>query len=191
MNRIPLPERIETERLVLSRLRYEDAEEIFYTYASKPEATRFLSWQTHRSIDETYQYLKQTIQAWRQGVDYSFGIRLRSSSRLVGSIGIVNADGLIQFGYVISPTQWGRGYATEACKSLMCLLTAIDGIKRISTFVDCDNVASIKVLQKSGLVHERRSEKWFRFPNQNFQPKDCDLFFLPLPANPPMQAPTR
>ena len=49
MSRLSLPAIIRTERLLLQRLRYEDAEEIFYAYASKPEATRYVSWPTHRS----------------------------------------------------------------------------------------------------------------------------------------------
>ena len=38
------PERIETERLVLRKLRMEDAPVIFETYAQDPEVTRYLVW---------------------------------------------------------------------------------------------------------------------------------------------------
>lgn len=178
--RLALPDRIETSRLLLQRLRYEDAEEIFFTYASKPEATKYVSWPTHQSIDDTRKFLRYAREAWMRGTDYSFSIRLRESNRLIGGLGIVNRDGRIEFGYILSPTQWGNGYATEACQAMMKLLKRETGIFRVGTFVDAENIASIRVLLKSGLVEETRLPKWFRFINQENEPKDCILFRLPL-----------
>lgn len=171
-----MPERIDTGRLVLQRLRYEDAEEIFYSYASKPEATRFVSWPTHQSIRDTHDFLHYAVLAWRTGEDYSYSIRMKDTFRLIGGIGALNERGKIQFGYIISPTQWGKGYATEACKVLLDQLRAQSGIYRIGTFVDTENVASIRVLQKCGLKEEARLPRWFRFINQGDEPKDCILF---------------
>jgi [ribosomal protein S5]-alanine N-acetyltransferase len=175
-----LPDHIVTERLSLRRLRYEDAEEIFYTYASKPEVTRFVSWPTHRTLKETNAFLRYAINGWDKGTDYSFAVRLRESGRLIGSIGVINEDGKLQFGYVFSPTQWNKGYATEVCLSLMSILRNQKGVYRIQSFVDAENVSSARVLIKSGLVEEARLVRWFRFVNQNNEAKDCILFKLPL-----------
>ncbi|MCU0397603.1 MAG: GNAT family N-acetyltransferase [Cyclobacteriaceae bacterium] len=180
MDRLNLPEKIESDRLLILRLRYEDAEEIFYTYASKEEATRFVSWPTHQSVKDTHQYLRYAVKAWNAGVDFAYGIRLKETNRLIGSIGIVNDQGKVQFGYVLSPTQWGNGYATEACHSMINVLRKTPGIYRIGTLVDADNHASVRVLQKCGLTEEARLTKWFRFVNQQNEPKDCILFKLEL-----------
>jgi [ribosomal protein S5]-alanine N-acetyltransferase len=179
MVQLHLPEKIETRRLVLQRLRYEDAEEVFYTYASKPEVTKFLSWPTHRSMEDTRAFLRYAVDSWTLGLDYSFSIRLQISHKFIGSFGVINEDGKIQFGYVFSPTVWGKGYATEACTAIMKLLRLEPDVYRIGTFVDVDNIASIKVLLKSGLIQEAQLEKWFRFVNQGNIPKDCILFRLP------------
>lgn len=176
--KLNLPEQIETDRLILSRLRYEDAEEIFYAYASKAEATRYVSWPTHQSIEDTRAFLKHATKAWRAGKDYSYAARLKETRRLIGSFGLIHEEGKIQFGYTLSPTQWGRGYATELCRKMMSILKNTEGIYRIFTFVDVDNVASIRVLQKSGLVEEAKLPKWFRFVNQGNEPKDCVMFRL-------------
>lgn len=178
--RLHLPEKILTERLILQRLRYEDAEEIFYTYASKPEATRFVSWPTHTSVNDTRSFLAYAHSAWETGIDYSYSIRLKGSNRLIGSFGVMNDLGKIQFGYILTPTQWNLGYGTEACRKMMELLKTEKEIYRIGTFVDTKNEASIKVLQKSGLKEEARLDKWFRFVNQGNEPCDCILFYLPL-----------
>lgn len=180
MIRLNLPEQFFTNRLTVQRLRYEDAEEIFYAYASKPEATRFVSWPTHKSLDDTNAYLRHALAAWRSGKEYAYSIRLIESARLIGSIGLINEDGKIQFGYIFSPTQWGNGYATEVCKSMMSLLIHQHGVYRIQTFVDVENVASEKVLLKSGLIEEARLVKWFKFVNQDDLAKDCIHFRLPF-----------
>ena len=180
MIRLKLPDKIETERLLIQRLMYEDAEEIFYAYASKPEATRYLSWPTHRSIEDTNSFLRYAREGWSWGTDYSFSIRLRENSRLIGSFGVINDKGKLQFGYVISPAMWGNGYATETVLKMMSVLQEQEEVFRIGTFVDAENIASQKVLQRVGLIEEARLEKWYRFVNQGNQPKDCILFRLPL-----------
>jgi len=171
-----LPHELRTERLSLQRLKYEDAEEIFYTYSSKPEATRFMAWPTHESIEDTRAFLEYARSAWENSIDFSYAIRLADSNRLIGSIGVINDDGKVQFGYILSPTHWGLGYATEACTALVNTLKAIPSVHRIWTLVDAENIASARVLQKSGLTQEARLEKWFRFINQNNDPKDCLIF---------------
>lgn len=176
---LDLPPMISTERLTIQKLRYEEAEEIFYAYASKPEATRYVSWPTHRTIDDTLAFLAYADNGWSTGTDYSFAVRLKSSSRLIGSFGVMNDKGRIQFGYAYSPTQWGMGYATEVCSTMMDILRTLPVIE-VKTFTDVDNVASARVLLKSGLVEDGRMSNWFRFVNQGNELRDCLRFRLPL-----------
>ncbi len=180
MVRLELPPQFFTERLSVQQLRYEDAEEIFYAYASKPEATRFVSWPTHQSISDTKSFLRYVIPSWSKGTEYAFSLRLKETSRLIGGFGIINDDGKLQFGYILSPTQWGLGYATEACMAMLELLKNQKGVYRIQSFVDLDNGASATVLKKCGMVEEARLTKWFRFVNQGNAVKDCIHFRLPL-----------
>jgi [ribosomal protein S5]-alanine N-acetyltransferase len=177
--RLNLPEKIETQRLLLQRLRYEDAEEIFYTYASKAEATRFVSWPTHQTMRDTRAFLKYAMEGWQMGTDYSFGIRERDSQRYIGGLGILNDEGKTQLGYILGPLHWGKGFATEACLKVTAILKLIPSVYRIGSFVDAENTASSKVLLKAGFVEEARLEKWFKFVNQSNQPKDCILYKLP------------
>jgi ribosomal-protein-alanine N-acetyltransferase len=181
MDRLDMPEAIDTSRLLLRRLRYEDAEEIFYAYASKPEATKHLSWATHRTTDDTRSFLAYAVNAWRDDKDYSYCVILKSNRQIIGSFGLLHDHGRVQFGYVISPTYWNQGLATEACCAVMEIVKAKKQVFRVSTFVDVDNAASIKVLLKAGFVQEAVLHKWFRFVNQEYLPKDCVLLYLPLP----------
>jgi len=178
--KLQIPDHFETSRLNMVRLRHEDAEEIFYTYASKPEATKFVSWKTHDRLADTRAYLENTIRGWNAGAEYGFAVRLRNN-RLIGSCGILNDGGKVQFGYILSPSQWGKGYATEVCMKLMEVLQSIPGVVSIWTFIDSENEASARVLLKAGLVVADRREGWFSFVNQLRKSKNCILFTLPLP----------
>ncbi len=180
MVKLNLPTQISTDRLSIQKLRYEEAEEIFYAYSSKPEATRFMSWPTHQSLYDTIAFLHDADRGWSAGTDYSYSVRLLDNARLIGSFGVINENGKIQFGYIYSPTQWGKGYATEACRAMMEILRYQSGVYRIQTFTDVDNIASGKVLIKSGLIEEARLSRWYRFVNQGNAAKDCIHFRLPL-----------
>ena len=177
--KLNLPEKLETQRLLLQRLRYEDAEEIFYTYASKAEATRYVSWPTHQTIRDTRAFLKYAVQGWQEGTDYSLSIRERNSQRIIGGLGVLNDNGKIQLGYILGPLHWGKGYATEACLKMKDVLRSIPSIYRVGSFVDAENTASSRVLLKTGFEQEARLENWFKFINQDNQPKDCILYKLP------------
>jgi ribosomal-protein-alanine N-acetyltransferase len=180
MIKLHLPKKIITERVSIQKLRYEEAEEIFYSYASKEEATQYMSWPTHQSLADTKAFLKYAAKGWEEGADYSFALRLIHSSRLIGSFGVINESGKLQFGYILSPTQWGKGYATEVCKCMLKILSNQAGVRSIQTFTDINNTASAKVLLKCGLIEEARLTNWFRFVNQGNKAKDCIHFKLPL-----------
>lgn len=177
MIRLNIPARIETQRLLIQRLKYEDADEIFFTYASKSEATRFVSWPTHNSISDTRNYLRYAVDAWKRGLDYSFSIRLLENNRLVGSCGLIHDNGKVQYGYIFGPLHWGKGYATEVGLAMIELVRT-QPLYRVSSFVDVENAASQRVLLKIGMTQQAVLEKWFRFVNQENQPKDCALFKL-------------
>jgi ribosomal-protein-alanine N-acetyltransferase len=177
--KLDLPLQITTNRLLLKRFRHEDAEEVFNVYASVPEVTKFMAWPIHTSLDDTRSFLDYADDSWDNGSDYSYSVRLATTGELVGSFGLLNMDGKLQFGYSFGPRYWNRGYATEVCKTMMTLLKSQTGVFRIGTYVDTENVASARVLEKAGLVQEAKLEKWSRFVNQGNAPKDCFLYRLP------------
>jgi [ribosomal protein S5]-alanine N-acetyltransferase len=180
MVQLAFPAKIYTDRLILQPLRYEDAEEIFYAYASKLQATRYVSWPMHKSTNDTRRFLEYAKTARSQHRDYSFSIRLKESYRLIGSFGFINNEGEIQFGYIVSPSQWNKGYATEACRTMIPLVTQQPGVIKLSTFVAAENTASSRVLLKSGLIEEHRKPNWYVFPNCNPNALDCILYTYPL-----------
>jgi ribosomal-protein-alanine N-acetyltransferase len=178
---LKFPEQIETERLILRRLRPVDAERIFYVYGSKPEATKYVVWPTHQSLEDARTFLRYSELGWKKGIEFSYGIFLRKSERMIGSIAVILKDlNAVQLGYILGPIHWHFGYATEACKSFIKTIQSTKSVTRIDSFVDIENTASANVLLKSGFCEDTLSKMTIRFVNQNNQMKDCRLFYLLL-----------
>jgi RimJ/RimL family protein N-acetyltransferase len=58
----------------------------------------------------------------------------------------------IEFGYVLAPPVWGKGFATEAVKALADTVFSLTRANRILANSRVDNIASRRVLEKSGFA---------------------------------------
>jgi len=175
-----MPNQLDTRRLLIKKLSLENAEEIFKVYASDPRATRFVSWPTHQSVEDTRTFLKYAEKSWKEGSDYSYAILKKPEYQLIGSIGLINETGKVSFGYILGRSHWNKGFATEAVSGFIECLKSLNGLIKIWALCDIDNIASIKVLEKAGLVREAVLANWFPFINQQNQYKDCVIYNLPL-----------
>jgi len=66
-------------------------------------------------------------------------------------------DAEIEIGYFLKRSAWGRGYATEVCKRLLQFAFQELPLNEVVASIDEDNVASKKVLEKSGLIDRGRT----------------------------------
>jgi RimJ/RimL family protein N-acetyltransferase len=174
--KLPVPESIKTERLLLRKPDMDDAEAIFASYARDPEVTRYLTWRPHRHIGETRDFLQLCLNDWADGTGFGFVIQRRSDESLLGMIGISPDVQGVSAGYVLARMHWGNGYMTEALTELRKLMLSMDGIYRFSAFCDVDNRGSARVLEKAGLKYEGRLRRYIVHPNISETPRDCYLY---------------
>jgi ribosomal-protein-alanine N-acetyltransferase len=66
-------------------------------------------------------------------------------------------DAEIEIGYFLKRSAWRHGYATEVCKRLLQFAFQEVSLNEVVASVDEDNVASKKVLEKSGLLDHGRT----------------------------------
>ena len=66
-------------------------------------------------------------------------------------------DAEIEIGYFLKRSAWGQGYATEVCKRLLRFAFQELPLNEVVASIDEDNVASKKVLKKSGLIDRGRT----------------------------------
>lgn len=169
-----------TPRLLLRRPTADDAERIFRTYASDLEVTRFLSWPTHVTLDDTRAFLAFSDTSWEQ---WGFGPLLierrdgHEEDRLLGSTGLdFQTRTRASVGYLLAKRAWGQGYASEA---LLAMVEQAQRAKlwRLEALCHREHAASARVLLNAGFSEEGTLRAHTVFPNHTpYVPADVRLF---------------
>ncbi len=147
---------LETDRLILRPLRMGDAGDL-YAYASDPEVSRHVLWDTHRSLTDSRQFLRAAIRQYRRGLPGSFAIVLKESGRMIGTIGFmwVNTDHKsAEVGYSLHRDYWNRGLMTEALRAVIAFGFDTLCLHRIEAQHETDNPASGQVMAHAGMRRE-------------------------------------
>jgi RimJ/RimL family protein N-acetyltransferase len=173
---VALPEQFSSERLRLRRPESSDAAAIFERYATDPEVTRFLSWPSHKSQDDTLAFLRFADAAWAAWGAGPLLIEDKDSDLLLGSTGVEFITSTrVSTGYVLAQDAWGKGYASEA---LQAVLDALSGstVWRVGALCHTDHDLSAKVLEKAGFEREGVLRRHTVFPNLAPEPQDVIMF---------------
>lgn len=98
--------------------------------------------------------------------------------RLIGGIGLDASDnGAHQLGYWLTPSAWGRGYATEAARAVLHMARHALPVRRIEASHHLDNHASRSVLRKLGFREVRREPRYSLAQGRDV---DCAVLALDL-----------
>jgi RimJ/RimL family protein N-acetyltransferase len=65
---------------------------------------------------------------------------------------------------------------TEAVQAVVATLLALPEIHRVWAYCDVDNIASARVLEKSGLGWEATLRRYAIHPNLGTEPRDVNLY---------------
>ncbi|WP_226641858.1 GNAT family N-acetyltransferase [Mesobacillus subterraneus] len=147
---------LETERLVLRKIRYEDIGDI-HTYASNPEVSKYVFWGAHETREATEDYVKMILTLYAEGKIAPWGIHYKEDNKLIGTVDFVSwqtQHKTAELGYALSKDYWGRGIATEAAKELIRFGMEEMGLVRIQAKSLVANVGSERVMEKAGMTFE-------------------------------------
>ena len=170
---------IVTERLRLRRFVIEDANEIFREWANDEDVTRYLTWARHKSAEQTRAWLFEVIAGYEQGDKYEWGVELKESSALVGSVGarVANARARsASVGYCLGERFWNQGYGTEALRAVLDYMLYDANINRVEAQHSLNNMQSGRVMQKAGMLKEGRLRQGYITGYGEYQ--DCDLYAI-------------
>jgi [ribosomal protein S5]-alanine N-acetyltransferase len=145
-----------TDRLVLRKMTPNDAEAVF-AYASDPEVTRYVIWETHRSIEDSRAFLDLVTSKYESGGEPEWGIVYKGDHRLVGTCGIVSWEPYhvrAELGYALSRAYWGRGLVVEAVGAMISFGFKEMNLNRIEARCIAENTASARVMEKAGMLYE-------------------------------------
>jgi len=153
---------LRTDRLVLKEFSLTNLEKIHQLH-SLPETDRFNTMGIPASIEETGKVLEKWMEeiVSKPRKRYVFCIYSESND-FVGLIGInmgKPAYRNAELWYKIHPEFWNRGFATEVVNQILHFCFNVLKLHRISAGCAVENVASIRVLEKSGMRKEGHCRK--------------------------------
>lgn len=147
---------LETPRLTLRPMTMRDAADI-YAYSRDKEVARHVLWDAHRSLADSKEYLRFILRQYREGRPSSYGMVLKETGRLVGTIGFMwlnEENSTVEIGYSLARSQWNKGLTTEALGALIPMAFTYLNIHRIEAQHDVANPASGRVMLKCGMRRE-------------------------------------
>ena len=147
----------ETERLILRKFEKNDAEHIYNNYASKDNVTEFLSWKSHKTIEDTRSYLENfVLPAYENEDTYRWAIELKETNQVIGCIDVVRMNKnfkKVELGWVLDDTHWGKGLMPEAARVILDYMVE-EGFVRIEAHHNVANPKSGRVMEKIGMQFE-------------------------------------
>ena len=146
--------RLETPRLILRRFSVQDAPSMYTNWASDPAVTEFLTWPAHASEDVSRMVLKDWTAQYADPSFYTWGLEIRETGELIGSLSVVRLDediGEAELGWCIGRRWWGMGYTPEAAAAVRDYLFDAVGVNRLSAKHDVNNPKSGRVMAKIGM----------------------------------------
>lgn len=162
---------LETERLVLRRMKVEDAEFIF-ELVNEAAFIRNIGDKGVRTLEDARNYiLNGPVASYAK---FGFGlylVALRETDEAIGICGLLKRDSLedVDIGFALLEKFRRKGFAYESAAAVMEYGRIALELERIVAITSPDNEASMRVLQKLGL----RFEKMIRMPGSD---EDTRLF---------------
>ena len=141
-----------TPRLVLRRLRLDDAQAIFDNWARDEQVAKYMSWSAHASVEVTKAVLSAWVSDYANENYYHWAIE--KDSVIIGTIGvhhIETAHERCEIGYCIGRKWWGMGVMTEAVAEIIRFCFEELGFYKVGAFHDVKNIGSGKVMIKNNM----------------------------------------
>jgi RimJ/RimL family protein N-acetyltransferase len=154
---------LHTVRLTLRPMAEADTDAVF-AMRSDPVVQRYGSHPPWTARQTAVDYIARNAEAMAAGTHAQFAIERREDGVVVGTCTLYALDAPCRradIGYVLLPSQWGRGYATEANTALLDWGFGALDLNRVEADIDPRNVASARALERLGFVHEGHlRERW-------------------------------
>lgn len=147
--------KLETERLILRKVTIDDLDDLFNNWGSDVHTTKFLTFKTHTTKEETMKFINNWISKYEHG-GLEWAIELKQNNQVIG---MISADKsykykCIEIGYSISSKYWNQGLITEAVTEVIKYLLYECDFNIIEAIIPNNNIGSIKVVEKCGLTLE-------------------------------------
>lgn len=154
---------LKTERLIIKSISKLDIENV-YKLQSLEETAKFNTSEIPKDINETsISVEKWIVENDKENIkQYTFTVELIEGNKFIGLIGInlgkekyKNAEVWFQYDFNF----WNKGYATESLRKVLNFGFETLKLHRIEAGCAIENIGSINVLEKVGMVREAHTRK--------------------------------
>ena len=143
--------RIKTERLLITKFDESMAASVHFNSLDE-DNRRFLPDEVFETIEKAQDVIQFLIRCYSEnGGPFVYPVLLSAGNENIGHVQAVSLNnGSWEVGYHIAKKYTENGYAAEAVKAFVPVITKLLGISGIWGICRTDNIASCRVLEKSG-----------------------------------------
>jgi len=173
----PLPDRLQTQRLLLRAPCAADAHLLFDAYTQDSEVARYMIWRPHVDVAETEAFIAACLEGWSAGLRRPYVLAFHGNARQ--PIGMLEArlqGHTVDIGYVLARMHWGQGLMPEAIRGLADATLALPRFFRIQATCDVENRPSARALEKAGFKLEGKLARYMVHPNIDPAPRDSFMY---------------
>lgn len=149
-------ENVETDRLLLRRLKKEDLGAV-YRLNSDPRTNIYNPYGPMKNISSVSKRLDIWLKDWKKNGFGYWSMTIKDDSRIDGVGGIkklvFSQRYVLNLYYRLSPEIWGLGYATEMSLKAVELATKCLPEYPVVVMARKENLPSMRVAEKAGLKH--------------------------------------
>ena len=150
-----------TERLNLRKMTSDDVQNLMMIFSDQ-EAMKY--YPSTMNEDETLGWINRTLSNYEKlGVGFWI-VDDKTTGKFLGQCGIIpqEYDGVdvMEIAYLFVRQEWGKGYATESAKACKEYGFQSMGLHKMYSFIDANNIASVRVAERNGMNIEKTITKW-------------------------------
>lgn len=153
---------LETERLILRKLRMSDLEE-FHSFRSNPEICKFQSFLSF-TIEDSKKFIEEQSKTefGTPGEWVQTGIVWKENNKLVGDFALkpeMDEPRTVEIGVTLNIPYQGKGFAIEAFTKVFEYLFTETETHRIIGLLDTENIGSRKLMENLNFRREAEFKK--------------------------------
>jgi RimJ/RimL family protein N-acetyltransferase len=154
MSEFAIPQRLESERLILRMFEEADWRSMHAHYAN-PDCTRFTLGRV-LSEGESWRMTATLAGHWLMRGYGPYALEEKASGAMVGTVGLWYPVDFPEreIKWAINPSCWGRGYASEAARIVQNMAREVYPGQAPISFIHKDNQASVRVALAIGATLE-------------------------------------
>jgi [ribosomal protein S5]-alanine N-acetyltransferase len=147
---------LESGRLLLRQLSINDADEVF-SLRSNPHTMKYIPRPLAKTKSDAIEHIELIQSKIKDNTAINWAISLKGEQKMIGIIGLYRIypeNHRAEIGYMSLPEKWGKGYTTEAIRSVLDYGFCEMGLNSIEAIIDPNNLPSGRVLVKNGFIKE-------------------------------------